>query len=210
MNNREYKIYRFFDGADYDQEEAPTDFNYTSPGLDQRLYALPIFTKGRISRVEFYGDVGHDASGELVGSDLVVSEDHVYSLDAAGLARFRTITITWYREDGTPGQTKQRPKKYNNAQARQEGRRRRRNVIDKLSIDVVGMVAMTETSGHLPNAIALATPWLEAREELVAQFLELSGSALRDSALADTHTSWLNNLLGPGFTIRDHIAQELS
>lgn len=205
------KIFAHFDGDDFDKEAPPLSVNYVN-GLDVRLEPIMSMIRGRVTRVEFHAAAALDGAGEKVGSDLVVSEDFVYQNDAAGLARARTQTITWYRSDGQPcAVVKSRVKLYNNTESRSEGRRRRRNIVDSLSIKVVGMLAATETAGDVGQAIAIGTSYMAALELEVAKYIELSDKDLADTIATDLATTWLNNLVdASGGRVRDVIALELA
>jgi len=161
--------------------------------------------------IDWYEDSAIDPNGEEVGAgDVIVCEDFVYMEDSAGLARERTQTITWLMEDGAEGQSKIRVKKYGNTASRTEGRRRRRNVIDHMSIQVVGMYAATELV-DMATAIAATQPYIEALASEVALFIEDGATALADAITADVTTTWLSNVIAaPSTTIKDYILGELS
>ncbi len=206
----DYKIYRYIPDADmYDTEEVPHGINYVN-GLNVRLHPIIEWQKGRILNVNYFASCALDATGEKVGSDLVVKENFSYTLDSSALARARTQTITWYREDGSAGDTKIRHKYYNNAESRTEGRRRRRNVIDNMSISVVGLLAATETSGDVSQAIALGTAYMASLKQEVEEFIEVSLDGLKNKITADILTGWLDNPIGGGATIRHFILGEIS
>lgn len=204
-----YKIHSLYDVGGFPRDEAPTTIDYET-GLDVRLHPVFTWDKGRILRKEWHASFSLDANGEEVGTDLIVSEDFVYTEDASGLARSRTQSITWYYEDGTPGSSKVRAKVYGNAASRTEGRRRRRNVIDNMSIGVVGMYAAT-TPCDLGTAIAATKPYISALASEVSLYIEDGSTALATAISTDVVTAWLDNVIAaPSTTIRHYILGELS
>jgi hypothetical protein len=203
-----YKIFRYFDGVHLPQDDAPLGVDYVT-GLNVRLHPIHTWERGRIIRVDWFATYSVDANGEEQGDDLVVCETLVYTDDASGLARHRLQKITWYLEDGTPGQSKTREKIYGNAASRTEGRRRRRNVIDNMSIKVVGMLAATETDGDVSAAIDLSRPFLDALSSEVSMYVESGATALH-AAIVSSTVSWLANAVATNTTIRDYILGELA
>ena len=207
MEDKHYKIYRYCESAVHPEDEAPVDVNYKT-GLTTRLHPVLTWSRGRITEVGMYASASLNAQGEVEGTDLVVKETFSYTDDASGLARHRLMTITWYTEDGEAGQVKHREKYYNNADSRTEGRRRRRNVIDQISIKVVGMVAATEQV-DFATAIGMCTPWMDAKVVEVSMYIETAADGLKQAIINDTSSEWLNNLLAPGVSIRGYLIGEL-
>ena len=202
-----YKLFRYFDGDHLPKSEIPTDVNYVTQ-LSQRLHPVYAWYRGRVEYIRFYANASLDTQGEIVGTDLIIEEHFKYT-DVGGFARQRVQTISWFREDGSAGDAKTRVKLYNNTEGRTEGRRRRRNVIDQMSIRVVGVVAATETAGDIAAAVALTTPYIEDLETEVQQYIEASSSNLSTAIASDTGHSWLDNPLAPGVTVRMFILGEL-
>lgn len=203
-----YKVYRYLEHkGEQDCTAAPLSVNFVS-GLSIRLHPIHTFTRGRITQTNWYANAGVDANGELEGSDLVVREDFAYTLDAAGLARHRLQTIAWVREDESLGDTKVRQKFYDNTQARTEGRRRRRNVIDSVSISTVGLYAQTQQV-DIGSAIVATTPFIEDIATELALYIE-DGSPVLAQAITNGTEGWLDNPVAPGLTIRDFILGEIA
>ena len=205
-----FKLYRFIWIPPHKLDDIPFDVNYIT-GLTRRLYPIVSYTRGRITRIDYMLEGWLNALGEKEGNDLAVREDFEYTLNAGGFAVERTQTIRWYLEDGTEGGSKTRHKFYDNKDSREEGRRRRRNVIDILSMDVVGILAATHTSGDIPSAVAIGIAYMGALEAETIDFIETSSNALRDAITGDADTSWLNNVIDVnGTTVRDYIVVALS
>lgn len=75
-----------------------------------------------------------------------------YTLQPNGYVGSRTVTRKWYMVDGTlSDDSKITEKIYRPMEARNEGKRRRRNLINKLVIDTVGLIIMT--SQDISNVI---------------------------------------------------------
>lgn len=204
-----YKIYRYMTQSVGDRTVAPKDVNYVS-GLTVRLHPIHVWNKGRIVETQWHSVFALDDRGESFGSDMVIKESFIYTEDAAGLARHRMQTIVWIREDDSQGETKERPKIYSNAEARTEGRRRRRNVVDQMSMSVVGMLAATQTSGDVSQAISIGQAYMSNLDAQSAEFVELGTTSLAGAILGDSQTTWLNNPISASATIRDFILGELS
>ena len=163
-----------------------------------------------MTRVEYHENVTVNPDSSLTGNDLLVAEDHVYTENADGFAIYRDITVTWYREDGSAGpETKTLRKYYTVIESRTEGRKRRRNVIDTISMNVVGWLMATQTAGDQGAAVALGTPFMANLSTETNNYIELSDGSLATAITDDTTTAWLDNLIAPGVTIRAGLLAEL-
>jgi len=199
----QYKIYKYIpDYYRYVLEDAPIDVDYVK-GLTIRLNPIHKWDKGRIVETCWYAQASLDALGEEVGTDLIVKEVFAYTLDAVGLARHRAQTITWILADDSEGDSKLREKVYNNAASRTEGRRRRRNVIDNMSIAVVGLLAATQYAGDMAAAIAEGKLYMASVADETSMYVEDGASLLKDHITADATKTWLDQVIdGNGTTIR--------
>ena len=163
-----------------------------------RLYSQDKFMYGEKTHVSYWGE--YDPA-ENRFADLVVSERHVYERDAENYALRRDITITWWRNDGTPHpETKLRTKFYDRKGQITELKKRRANIIDWL------------------RGVFVGTPLDEPVREVLTF---LSGEVLDYS---ETGSNWLRERIGeidrpwldtpmptdPRFTFRQYLPVELA
>ncbi len=198
---------RLVPDLDYDNSYSWHSINYAN-GLGERLHkdVLNNIFRGEVREISFYiqdQNFSLDPStGAVVSGTKVVREDHVYTRDANGLALRRDITISWLREDGSahPSQ-KVRTKLYSPLEQGREGTRRRSNVIDQMKLQLVGMLAATETAGDFTAAVILGQTFFTAHFQEIAEFVETASDQITADLIADT-TPWMNNFVAAGVTIR--------
>lgn len=149
----------------------------------------------------------------------------------------RRTTRTWYKKDGSLHPlTKTRDKVYDAVSAMSEGERRRKNVIQDLSINLLTMLAVTETAADPANPTAaeiteaevLGVSYISKYESAIniyytAGSLSWTGKAEHQSTgdaadaptpnISDDTEAWLSNdltALGmPGTTIKDYLLNTL-
>lgn len=86
-------------------------------------------------------------------SDLVVSEARAFTRSpATGWIISRATTIIWYFEDSTIGCTKETAKIYTPEQAYAEGKRRRGNIIGRITVMVLGTLTQVDAIAFLQTA----------------------------------------------------------
>lgn len=210
------KIYRYLDEGDAESRDPlvpPFPYNYNT-GLTRRLHPKRIFDHGEMQRVEFYADATPQPNGSVIYDDLVLTEDYVYVRDSVGFAESRTLTITWYREDETPHpNTKLMEKIYPLDERMQEGKRRRGNVVDNLSLTVSGLLLMTELAnngGDQQATLDMGRALLADYAVEIDNFVEASIQTLYTRLLAETNYAWLDNDIGGGTTIRMVMLNEIN
>ena len=181
--------------------------NYTH-GLEQRLHkdVLSNIFRGEVREISFYiqdDELALDPStGAVIAGTKVVREDHVYTRDANGLAIRRDITINWIQEDGSDHpSSKVRTKIYSPLEQGREGTRRRTNVVDQMKLQLVGMLAATETAGDFDAAVLLGQQFFTSHFQEIAEFVETASDQIVSDLVADT-SPWMDNLIAPGVTIR--------
>lgn len=209
------KIYRYTpDILNQDFTKPPKGTDYGGTNLTRRLFRQRNFVKGELQSIEFCaGYAGQGLSGPIF-NDAVVRENHVYARDANGFPISRTVTITWLKEDGSDHpDTKVYTKFYSKLEAIREGKVRRKNLMDQLQIDVLGLIMMTETALTYDQQLALAQAFANANVMGMQAYVELNDKAFFIGSIqADTTTDWLDNLVpnGGGATIRDFALAALS
>jgi len=119
------------------------NINYNFLGLHKEE---TIDDKGCLVTVNMYKNY----DGETF-SDLAIKDEYVYYFNAQDLVTHRNETITWYKEDGSVGVTKQIIKYYNLNDAIKEGVKRRQNLVDKAKAYGLATIEGTHESG-LPNS----------------------------------------------------------
>jgi hypothetical protein len=179
-------------------------------GLTARLHEhIDEMFRGEVRRIGFYAPDDHD--------DEIVRETMVYTRAANGLALSRTTTRTWFREDGTPHPlTKVTVKDYeaHPIHQMQEGVRRRQNVVDELTLQVLGMLVVTQTNGDVAAAEALGSAFMLTHETCTTNYLRNGDNAMLQAEINADTTTWLENdltALGmPGMTIRQVLVASLA
>lgn len=185
----------------------PYEFNYVT-GVNKRLYPIHVFDQGRIVTCTYYEDATRQPDGTVVGTTPVVRETFVYVVDSNNFAQERTQTIEWFRNDGTIAGSKVRHKLYGARESRDEGRRRRRNVADQLSMQVLGAVISSGEAADVSSALALVLPWLDSLNTPLQKYVE-SGSDELDAAVAASLELWLLAEVAPGVSIKAFILSQL-
>lgn len=130
----------------------------------------------------------------------------------------RRTTRTWFRGDGTPHPVaKVTDKTYDSVAAVEEGRRRRSNVVNKLTLDVLEALVYTETAGDVEAAEAIGMPYVAKYESQLDNYRQTGDLSLKTPPsvpnITDDTELWLDNDLAalgsPGVTIRDMILDSL-
>lgn len=138
-------------------------------GLDTRLHkVVKTMYRGEVREVDYYVD---ETEAELVLSVKVYADEACttlgYSRTVLGQPIERWTKRTWFRKGGEVGAEKVTHKVYTHDFVAQmsEGVRRRTNVIDKLSVDVL--------RGHLFNTAV--DPMNPTNEEMQASYVVVTG-----------------------------------
>jgi len=198
--------------AQFDCTEPPVTVDYTHE-LTQRLQ--PILTnvyKGEVRQIIYYESATHDAYGQLVGTNPVVKEDFVYVRDIAKMVISRTLTISWYRNDGTVHPTtKVMEKLYAPQEKIAEGQRLRKNIIDFCQPTVLGMIMATEQVDY-DTAITLGAEISNTYSNEINSWVNASrGNTLIQTVTDNTSIAWLDNVVNAqGLTIRGYLLDQLN
>lgn len=206
--NRKLKIYRHIatNGTDHRQLDYKT-------GLIRRLYKkVTVIYRGELRCVEYFDDQAM--------TDRILKVDVVYVRGPTGLAQERTTTRSWYREDGSIHEdTKVTHKVYDNLHAMMEGHRRRKNVIDKLTLDVLMLLVATTavdpqnpTLQELQDAEATGVAYISKYGSALDLYIRTGDLSFKVAPatpnITDDTETWLDTDLEPigypaGYTIRD-------
>lgn len=144
--------------------------------------------------------------------------DYVYH--ANGYISQRNVTRTWMMMDGTwSPYTKKDTKDYDLIQARDEGRRRRTNLISKLMMEVAYLLMITEGLSSIDTAESVAIPLMKDLRNGVNDYYEYGNYSdiegnkfLLYTDLLNANYDWLDNFVpntGNTLTIRQFILSRI-
>lgn len=217
--------------ADKDRDIRAVD--YTGSGLANGSLHKVVTTRfrGEVRQVDYYLDptLADKVLTVTIWADAALTSPG-YSRTANGLAVERWTKREWFREDGSVAAEKVSHKKYDDDPIKQmtEGERRRRNVIQQLTIEVLNMrVATTAADPANPtlqeilDAEADGNAVLNAYDTEIGSYIKTGFIDWRDNTstplhtpnLDDDTTAWLDdNVTAYGWTgptIRDEIQSHL-
>ena len=201
------KVLRY--AEDYD----PHNFSlldYTR-GLDRRLAPERTFVNGVLTHVNYYASVSLSPYGTEVFDDLVVVEDYEYTRNADGFALARSMTIKWLTEAETYHEvTKNRFKTYNLTESIRETDRRRRNILDTLKTNMIG-IFVQGMGMTVDQAVQTGQSFFEHHITNIIAFKEIGEvQTLIDAIGADSTHPWLEAPIAPNVTMRQYIMSTLS
>ena len=171
---------------------------------------------GSYSKREFFDAVQHNPDGSISGvGPVIIREEYAYAHDpTTGVLTDRTKTITWFNTDDTVAAKKVRPRAYNLADGLAEGKRWRANVVDRIQINVFGMILAT-TGWDIPTAMAAGAAFNLYAKAAAANYISVEDrQGLIDAITnADVATfTWIDNVIDPGppvVTIRDYMLADI-
>ena len=207
--------------AESDKGRDVRSVNYKT-GLTTRLHkVVSNMYRGEVREVDYYTD---ETETELVLSVGVYADETLTTLgylrNVVGSPVERWTRRTWYRKDGTPGFTKVTHKVYTHDPAAQmrEGIRRRTNIIDKLSVDVLqsyvfttAVDPMNPTEAEMTDAYDVVTAYMDKYEAGVTTFIRVGRHDFTvppaSPNITDDTEPWLDNSVEAmgypaGWTIR--------
>lgn len=195
----------------------PLDINYKTE-LALGLYPNRTFVQGELQEVIWYGTYDALETDEADRwKDPVLKVSVVYNRDALGFAQFRITTRSWYFVDGELDEvnTKISNKYYNHFSTIKEGKTRRKNIIDQLSLPVLSMLAATElvkdplVYTSEAELIVEGRRFMSSHKQEINNFIDDSNTQLAIDVTADA-TVWLDNIIdGNGTTIRMYLLNEI-
>lgn len=206
----ELKIYGLFDGSEFDTSDPPPPVHARAALKD--LHKKRTLVRGELLKIEYFASMTLDPNtGSKVGSNLVAEETRVYTNGPFGPVR-KDTSIKYILADDSDGPVVTlEPTFYDIEESRTAGRRRRRNVIDGMTIQVIGMLAITQTSGDIDAATAIGKSYLASIAGLVSLYIEGGDAMLANHITMDIVATWLDNVIAPpSTTIRHYILGELS
>ena len=224
-----YKIYNYTTDDSIenvrDYKIPPHGLNYKT-GVSTRLHPDYEFNElGFLVKCTYYSDMSSylDSNGftqfEFENPILEYTAD--YELHDNGYAKKRIVERKWYKMDGSiSDETKLSEKYYTGITARDEGKRRRRNLINGVLVDTVGLFIMTEeTLSTVIEAETHAIPFMKEVAPGISDYYEygnrkdsMDNPCLLIQIVTDSTYSLLDNYV-PGtydtVTIRNFIISRL-
>lgn len=177
--------------------------------LTQSLYAKRTMIQGEVTQVDWYSDIAL--------TDKVIRVNVSYNRDSIGFALNRTTTRTWINEDETDHpdvKVTQKDYTINLNEQLEEGQRRRGNLVNKLSLEVLGRMQVVLYGVHTPEEIVqMGRDFLLQHSVAWAEFVKVSHQQiLADIALPDSiNDEWLDAwMIDNVITIRDYMIQEMT
>lgn len=190
------RLYRYMeDGHEHPRNCPPFEVDFMKGlGHFSPLKQITKIEKGDITERHFYGRyVGRDSAANPIHALPLIRESIHYEHDADGAAHLsQEKTIEYYLEDGTlHPDSKTKMKYYSLAEGILAGVRRRKNIIDYLKPDVVGLLLLAGAATTTDQAFQLGTDMVSARTIEILNFENASSQALFTSLQNGTE-SWLD------------------
>jgi len=169
-------IYKFKNITD--KKVTPKSIDYKRD-IDGRLHPEYIFDlRGSLIECNYYLDVDTwiDQFGfkQFNYSTPVLKYESEYILDTDGYVSYRTVTRRWYKLDGTlSDDAKITRKYYDPINARDEVKRRRHNIINKLLVEVTGLIIITSPDlNTVSDTERDAIPFMRSISGGIAEYYE--------------------------------------
>jgi hypothetical protein len=191
---QEYNYFRLYDMISEDiyifknitdKKVTPKSIDYKRD-INGRLHPEYIFDlRGSLIECNYYQDVDVwiDQFGfkQFDYSTPVLKYTAEYSLDSDGYVLYRIVTRRWYKLDGTlSDDDKVTIKYYEPIKSRDEVRRRRHNIINKLLVEVTGLLIITSPDlNNVTDTERDAMPFMRSISSAIAEYYEYG--ATRDS-----------------------------
>ncbi len=203
-----YAIYDYMDEAEsYNQHKAPKD------KIDFRILGLKkeaVYDKGLYPTVRYWGD--YDPSTDTF-SDLVVELYRVYHIrPSTKYFISRDLTITWFKEDGSAGDTKSSVRHYKPYQANVKAEKRRKSIINHVKNILVDAIALSGLFGSVAAINEEAQSFADKYDSDISKFIRVQHANLYTNIAADTDYAWLDNehVSDANFTVRSYLLDQLN
>lgn len=231
-DNNYYKIYNYLPQDRFKQKNindlfiTPKSIDYKKE-IDGSFNPEYIFdSNGFLVEATYYENVGMSQSTEgfiqYNYENPILRVQVNYSVRPDGYAASRKVTRRWYRMDGSLDlDSKVTNKVYTPMLARNEGKRRRRNLINELLIETVGIIVLTSPDlDTVTEAETDATPFMSNISDAISAYYEygtkedINGNPcqLIQEVMSSTY-SRLDNYVpntSPAITVREYITHRLN
>lgn len=177
----------------------PGFINYKT-GLTTRLHPKHDIVRGELRKTVYYAD--SDGVNFYVP---VLEVNFTWHRDASGFCYRRDSSISYYMNDGSINeQTKDMIKFYNEQESIEEGRRRRQNIVNDITLQLLSMLNQTVTGYSAEAILQMGRDWFKLNKTDVETFVEASDKTIYTVILNDS-TWWMNNVVPDtgGLTIRN-------
>lgn len=225
-----YKIYDFLSEdvldrlGELNEKITPKSIDYKKE-VNKRFNPEYAFSNsGFLTGVTYYENLNIQQSNGINVynySNPIVKYSALYFQNSDGYVTHRIVDRAWQMMDGTwSTDIKTSLKMYDSKQSREEGNRRRRNLINNLLIDTVGVIFMTSNDlTTISETESDAIPFLTEVDSGIQLYYESGAKKngqgesclLIQQTLSSTY-SRLDNIIPPtsGLTIRDYIVNRLT
>lgn len=193
-----YRLYDYVADS-VDKTVFPGHINYKT-GLIARLHPLHTINRGELDKTVYYAN--YDGTNY---STPVLEVTFTWHRDSSGFCSKRDSVIAYYLSNGElASQTKNLEKFYNEQESIEEGRRRRQNIVNDLSLTLIGLLFQTVTGKTSEEILQMARDWFKVNKTDIETFVEASDKTIHTVILNDL-TYWMDNLVpnAGGLTIRD-------
>lgn len=224
-----FKIYNFTsdDALDKvsDLKIPPHSLNYKTDLMVRLNPEYIIDDTGFLKSVIYYENLetSFDSNGftQMNYSNPILKYEADYILHPNGYVDKRTVNRSWYLMDGTLSEKiKVSNKVYDGMMSRDEGNRRRRNLINKLLVETVGLFIITSSDlNNVVEAESDAIPFMKEISNGISDYYEYGNRkdsqgnpCLLIQMVLDSNYNRLNNIIpnsSPEITIRDYIIFKL-
>ena len=209
-------------------EKVGKDFTLTPKAIDYkkdidgRLHPKYTFVKGFLTNCEYF-EKAYNVVDPMTGFSGITYENPILNVDISyyigddGYVSYRDTTRSWMKHNGEYStDTKVSRKYYQKFQAKEEGKRRRSNIIDQLTLDTGAFIMLTESGiTSVQEAEYTALPFLDFVDTSIDKYIKGNTQEIIDNVMsADTGVYyWIDNTVpgsDPSITIRQYLLNNLS
>lgn len=215
-DSKDIRIYDFIPYKNkYSKLEPPVDYDFIT-GLTTKLHRKSIIVKGECTSEEYY-----ESFNGTTYTRLIVKEESLFVRDAIGFPISKTVTISWYKNNGESHPTKKTwVKYYSDIEKISEGKTRRGNLVDALQRPCIGLISIALTGSQTPtfSVILQGRAFLAEYKDELENFISSSNKDVLDcfsnplnaNYPTTTKYSWIDSMTPYGITIRQFLINSLT
>lgn len=192
-------------------DKLPLDVDFKT-GLKTKLFPEWKMVKGAPEEVIYYKNCQPLGLGNYSYSDPIVKIMFSFDRDGLGLAIQKIRRIYWFTDAGTWSEEfKEMTEVFTNSEAIAEAEKRRKNIIDALKVETIGLIMLTMGVDQ-KTAAGLGTLFLsEFKVNIIDYIDESNPSFLSAISSADAvKYPWLENLVPKTpYSIRQYMASKI-